>query len=121
LRVDALKYALDRAVLAAGVHRLQHDQQAAFLLPVQARLQVTDPVPLPLQLVSDVLLAPVVLGLVRVHLREPHRVARLDPIPGVVGLRWRLLHYMPLRMRDVDSLCCPFGGGSLRWTPSPGL
>jgi hypothetical protein len=96
LRVHALEDALDRAVLAAGVHRLQHYQHAAPVLGVEPGLQVRDALAGGGQLAGHVLLAGVALGLVRVPLRQPRRLARLHPVARVVRLRRRISHHDPL-------------------------
>ena len=41
-RIDFVKHRADRAVLAARVHALQHQQHAAFALRVQTFLQVVE-------------------------------------------------------------------------------
>jgi len=58
LRVHAGEDAADRAVLAPGVHRLQHDQQALAAFGVERLLELLEPlVPLLQQLLAGGLVA----------------------------------------------------------------
>jgi hypothetical protein len=87
LGVDSLEDVLDRAVLPAGVHRLQDDQTSLPVLGVQTLLQVPDALALRLEVAADVLFCAVMLRLARVHVREPKLRAGLDPVARVVRLR----------------------------------
>src|SRR5215217_1133221 len=97
LGVDAFEDVLDRAVLPAGVHRLQDDQEPLPVLGVEPLLQVRDAPALRLELLADVFLATVVLRLARVHIREPERRTGLDPVARVFRLRRGLIYDEPLR------------------------
>ena len=88
---------LDRAVLPAGVHRLQDDQEPLPVLGVGPLLQLRDAPALRLELLADIFFTAVVLRLARVHVREPERRTGLNPVARVVRLRWRLLYDEPLR------------------------
>jgi hypothetical protein len=79
---------LDSAVLTAGVHRLEHDQQAASVLGVQPSLQVANSGTVPVELGPDMILVLVVFGLGRIDIREPDGDAGLDAVARVVRL-WR--------------------------------
>jgi hypothetical protein len=68
LRVEPLEDLLDGAVLTAGVYRLQHDQQASPVLPVQPGLHIPDPFTLHLQLRSHLLVLAVPFRVRRIHL-----------------------------------------------------
>ncbi len=70
LRVDALEYALDRAVLARGVHALEDQQQRPAVLGVQLFLKIVQPLPVGLENLAGLVLVETALlvGLVRLQM-----------------------------------------------------
>src|SRR5215217_2609421 len=107
LRVDAFEDVLDRAVLPAGVHRLQDNQESLPVLGVEPLLQLRDAPTLRLEVLADIFFTVVVLHLARIHVRKPERRTGLDPVARVVRLRRRLLYDEPL-----------WPGGRRPWRPS---
>jgi hypothetical protein len=75
-----------------------------LVLAVEPGLEVAEAVTVPLELVGDVLLALVVLGLVGVDVGQARGPARLDPPAWVVGPRRRVLDDRPLGMGEVVGL-----------------
>ena len=50
LRIDAVEHALDRAVLARGVHALKDQQQRPAILGVEFFLKVVQPLPVGIEM-----------------------------------------------------------------------
>ena len=80
LGVDAPEDVFDRAVLAAGVDRLEHDEQAAAALRVQALLQRPDALAIAVDQVGDVGLGLELGALAGVDLSQLDPLADLDPM-----------------------------------------
>src|SRR3712207_5751109 len=77
LRIYPLEDAANRAVLATGIRGLQHNQQALAMLRIESLLERRDALALRCELVLDVFLALVMLGLVRIDFHQPYVLARL--------------------------------------------
>src|SRR5215212_10440508 len=108
LRVDTAEDVLDGAVFPSRIHSLQHDEQTLFILRVETLLEILYASALLLQLLGDVFLLPVMLGLVEVYRRQGGPLARLDPVAWVVRRGWRVLHYDLLRRLGLNSLTSVF-------------
>ncbi len=77
LRVDAAHDVANGAVLAAGVHRLQDDQQGVLVLGVEHFLKLAQARPVALQVFEGVLFGPVFSRVIGIIIRQADGLARL--------------------------------------------
>ena len=91
LRIDALEHALDRAVLAGGVHALEDQQQRPAVLRVELFLEIVQPLAVGLDdLLALVLVeAALLVGLVRLQVKLARSVEaeRRDKGLQLIGKR----------------------------------